>query len=150
MVRKILFFSFLTLFCVGVSGCGSQEAVPENEPKQRSLSHLPKWVLSPEIEGYLSGVGYAKPQRSNPAYQRRVAMMQAKAAIGRAIEVYVRTELSMEKRCGDEACRSEMTTRSQHLSRQLIGESTLMNEWTDPKTGILYIRLVVKKEEIKE
>lgn len=108
-------------------------------------TNLPGWVLEPQIPGYLVGVGYAKPQKANPAYRRRVAMMRARAEIAKAVELYVKAELTMEKRCTDEACQSAMNTRSRHLTQQLIGEATLKDEWTDPKTGMLYIRLITKQ-----
>jgi hypothetical protein len=147
--KKIAGFSFLTTVFFLFSACGGEGPAPKNEQVKMLPQHLPGWVLSPRIKGYLSGVGHARPQKANPAYQRRVAMMQARAAIGRAIEVYVQTELTTEKTCIGEACRSEMRSRSRHLSEQLIGEATVKNEWIDPETGILYIRLIVKKEERK-
>ncbi len=74
-------------------------------------------------------------------------MMQARAAIAREIELFVRNELKMEKECRDKVCRSRMTTRSRQLSQQLITDARVKNEWTDPGTGRLYIRLAVKKDK---
>lgn len=141
----------MALAALILAGCNAPEAAaPRSGHQEVTASDLPEWVLSPGREGYLCGVGEAGPQAVNPAYQHRAAMMQAKAAIAREIELYVRTELTTEKQCTDAGCKSEMTTHSKHLSRQLIEAAEVANEWTDPKTGTLYIRLIVKKEETRE
>ena len=113
--------------------------------KETAHSRLPGWVKHPYMEGYWCGIGAADPQKSNPAYQRRVAMMQAKAEIAREIEVDIRTVLEKEKPCRDEKCRGELSVRSRHRAQQLIGEATIRDEWTDPQNSRLYIRLIVKK-----
>ena len=137
---------FTTLVLLLVTGCTAPGPVSVQMNGATTSSDLPSWVLNPRIEGYLCGVGTARPQKANPSYQRRVAMMQARAEIAREIEIFVRTELAMEKSCRDDACRSRIATRSRHLSRQMIGEATVKDEWKDPENGTLYIRLTVKKQ----
>lgn len=144
-MKAILKGTLAAALLLWIAGCTAQ-GPKQQESASREKTNLPGWVLEPEITGCLVGVGYAKPQKANPAYRRRVAMMRARAEIAKAVELYVTTQLTMEKSCTDEACRSAMNTRSRHMTQQLIGGATLKNEWIDPETGILYIRLIIKQQ----
>lgn len=110
----------------------------------------PVWLYNPAYEGNLGAVGIAKPQtRGGYEAQKRLALTIAQAELTRQINVLVDGELYTEKtvisKSGDEYYRSKLSSLSIQQTQQLIKNAVIKDEWIDPKTGDLYLWVVIER-----
>ena len=108
----------------------------------------PVWFLNPNHEGYLGAVGIAKKQPDSRT-QRLAALRIAQAGLAKEIELIVHSEIILEERLAEKGLSSEYSSSlrsvSKHDTAQLIKDSLVKDEWTDPKTGELYLWVVIEK-----
>lgn len=114
------------------------------------VSGLPVWVSNPNYGGVLGGVGIAKKiQGKGYAEQKRLAKQIALADLAKQIEVVVETELTKIEINIDTETLQYYKKRFSSLSKQevrsmLIKNAVIEDEWVDPKTGDLYVWVVIK------
>ena len=81
---SILSVIILSLF---ISSCAKKPYNPAlDKIKKENLGNLPDWVLSPEVEGGVAGVGIASKSRGGFKFQIKRAEMDAKANIASTIQ----------------------------------------------------------------
>ncbi len=111
---------------------------------------FPVWVSNPNYGGVLGGVGIAKKiPGKGYAEQRRLAKNIALADLAKQVEIIVKTELSKIEINIDTKSLQEYKKRFSSYSEQevramLIRNAVIEDEWVDPKTGELYVWVVIK------
>jgi len=112
---------------------------------------IPIWFYTPDYDGYLGAVGSARKSHRGISYQRRLAKIQAQAALARTIKVVVNTELNLEQQNVSlsngtiNKYRSKLKTLSKHKAEEYLKDYKVQDEWVNPKTGELLVWLVLKK-----
>ena len=121
-------------------GCASS-GLPGSELE----AGAPAWVLNPDKPGYLSVVGSAPRQDwGGRQAQYRVAEMKARQELAQMVRVRIEStsQFAVEDRAGKVSRNADIETRL-HSSVELSLESArVIEEWSDPQTGELYIWLV--------
>jgi hypothetical protein len=111
---------------------------------------FPIWVSDPNYGGVLGGVGIAKKiPGKGYAEQRRLAKHIAIADLAKQIEIIVKTELDKIEINVDTSklkyYKKKFSAYSeQEVRSMLIKNAVIEDEWVDPKTGELYIWVVIK------
>ena len=124
-------------------GCAGGPA-PAN---QKLGSGAPSWVLNPEKAGFVSVVGSAPKQDwGGHAAQYRVAEMKARQELAQMVRVRVEStnRYSTEDRAGAVSRNADVETRLQSSVDLSLESARVIEEWTDPQNGDLYIWLITK------
>ncbi len=114
------------------------------------VNGLPVWVSNPNYGGVLGGVGVAKKIRGKGyAEQRRLAKQIALADLAKQIELIVKAELTKVEIKMDtqqiEYYRKKFSSYSeQEVRAMLIRNAVIEDEWVDPRTGELYVWVVIR------
>ncbi len=123
----------------------------ETKSKYPIVDGLPVWVKNPNYGGVLGGVGIANKIRGKGyAEQKRLAKQIALADLAKQIEVVVKAELTKREVNIDSDTYQYYKKKFSSLSEQevramLIKNAVIEDEWVDPKTGELYIWVVIKR-----
>ncbi len=109
----------------------------------------PIWVYNPNYNGYLGAVGIAKKTRGGYPQQKRTAVAIAQANLTKQIKLLVNTEVTTEKINIDtktiQYYRSKIRSLSKQEAEAYLKNTKVMDEWIDPKTGDLYVWVVLEK-----
>ncbi|EDP73807.1 LPP20 family lipoprotein [Hydrogenivirga sp. 128-5-R1-1] len=111
---------------------------------------LPVWVYNPNYGGYLGAVGIAKkPQRGGYPQQKRIAIMIAQSNLAKQIRLLVNAEIYTEKlrisKKDYEIYKSKLKSLSKQEASAYLRNTVVKDEWIDPKTGDLYVWVVLEK-----
>lgn len=121
------------------SGCAGLGSKPVDSAR------YPSWVLNPEKPGHISVVASAPKQDfgGNQA-QYRVALIKARQELAQMVRVQVESssEARIEDRSGKATHSYEQQDRLRSQASMRLDKAQVIEEWTDPKTGDLYIWLV--------
>ena len=137
---RLMFFSMST--CVLLLGCAStrhQSGATDAESK------LPSWILNPEKPGYQSVVGSAPKQDwGGREAQYRVALMKVRQELAQMVRVQVEStsKYHVEERAGKTSSEADTETRLRSSVDLRLDQARVIEEWTDPQSGVLYIWLV--------
>ncbi len=110
----------------------------------------PVWVFNPNYNGYLGAVGIAKKIKGKGyPEQKRIAVMVAKSNLAKQIRLVVNSEVYTEKlrisRKDYEEYKSKLRSLSKHSAHAYLKNVVVKDEWIDPKTGDLYVWVVLEK-----
>ena len=130
----------------------SLKLVKREEPRSKYplVNGLPVWVSNPNYGGVLGGVGVAKRIKGKGyAEQKRLAKQIALADLAKQIEVIVKTELTKVELNIDtqrlKYYKKKFSSYSeQEVRAMLIRNAVVEDEWIDPKTGELYVWVVIR------
>jgi hypothetical protein len=140
LARPLLFASLLaTLFLLGCAAAGTKTS------GDKPSSGAPAWVLNPDKPGYVSVVGSAPKQDwGGHAAQYRVAEMKARQELAQMVRVRVEStnRYATEDRSGKVSRGADVETRLQSSVDLSLESARVIEEWTDPQSGELYIWLV--------
>jgi len=112
---------------------------------------LPVWVSNPNYGGVLGGVGIArKIPGKGYAEQKRLAKQIALADLAKQVELVVKTELTrieinIDTNTLQHYKKKFSSYSEQEVRAMLIRNAVIEDEWVDPKTGDLYVWVVLKK-----
>ena len=112
-------------------------------------SGAPAWVLNPEKPGFVSVVGSAPKQDwGGHAAQYRVAEMKARQELAQMVRVRVQStnRYATEDRAGKVSSSADLETKLQSSVDLSLESARIVEEWTDPKSGELYIWLVTPEQ----
>lgn len=124
---------------LGCAGTGSKAA------GEQPLSGAPSWVLNPAKPGYQSVVASAPRQDwGGHAAQYRVAEMKARQELAQMVRVRVESasQYATEDRAGKVDRSADVETRLRSSVDLSLEAARVIEEWTDPQSGELYIWLV--------
>jgi hypothetical protein len=130
--------ALLMLGCAGAgpkAGSGSGQVV----------AGAPSWVLNPDKPGFVSVVGSAPKQDwGGHAAQYRVAEMKAHQELAQMVRVRVEStgKYATEDRAGKVSRNADVETKMQSSVDLSLESARVVEEWTDPRSGELYIWLV--------
>ncbi len=108
----------------------------------------PAWVLNPDKPGYQGVVGSAPKQDwGGHEAQYRVALMKARQELAQMVRVQVEstTRSRIEERGGKVTRDADIETKLQSRVALSLDQAQVIEEWTDPQTGELYLWLVTPK-----
>ena len=111
---------------------------------------FPVWVSNPNYGGVLGGVGIAKKiPGKGYAEQKRLAKHIAIADLAKQIKIIVKTELNKIEIDVDTSKLRYYKKKFSAYSEQevraiLIKNAVVEDEWIDPRTGELYLWVVIK------
>lgn len=139
MSRDLLFAFVATLLLLGCAGGGQKAA------EGKAVPGAPAWVLNPDKPGYVSVVGSAPKQDwGGHAAQFRVAEMKARQELAQQVRVQVESvnRARTEDRSGVVSRSGDVETKLQSSVDLILESARVVEEWTDPQSGELYIWLV--------
>jgi len=94
-------------------------------------------------------VGIAKKTRGGYPQQKRTAVAIAQANLAKQIKILVNAEVTTEKINVDtrtlQYYRSKIRSLSKQEAQAYLRNTKVMDEWIDPKTGDLYVWVVLEK-----
>src|SRR5512146_74659 len=139
MLRNSFICLAATLLLLGCAGGGSKTGGAQ------PVSGAPSWVLNPDKPGYVSVVGSAPKQDwGGRAAQYRVAEMKARQELAQMVRVRVEStnRYATEDRAGKVSRGADVETKLQSSVDLSLESARVIEEWTDPQSGELYIWLV--------
>ncbi|MDP2805125.1 MAG: LPP20 family lipoprotein [Gallionellaceae bacterium] len=105
----------------------------------------PSWVLNPEKAGFISVVG-AAPQQDwgGRDAQFRVALKKAHQELAQMVRVQVQSSSRFKSETSKAGLTqdADVETRLQSNVGLSLDAARVIEEWTDPQSGVLYIWLV--------
>ncbi|MBI5006991.1 MAG: LPP20 family lipoprotein [Nitrosomonadales bacterium] len=128
-----------TLLLLGCAGAG------QSAGSGKVVSGAPAWVLNPEKPGHTSVVASAPRQDwGGRAAQFRVAEMKARQELAQMVRVRVEStnQSRVEDRAGAVSRSGDVETRLQSSVDLILEKARVVEEWSDPQSGELYIWLV--------
>lgn len=143
MLRNALFVVLAALLLQGCAGTGTQATA------SKQLPGAPAWVLNPEKAGYISVVGSAPKQDwGGHAAQYRVAEMKARQELAQMVRVRVEStnKFATEDRGGQISRSADIETKMQASVDLSLEAARVVEEWTDPQSGELYIWLATPSQ----
>lgn len=126
----------------------AKRSIPKT--KYPTVDGFPVWVRNPNYGGVLGGVGVAKKiPGKGYAEQKRLAKQIAIADLAKQIELIVKSELNkveikVDKRTLQYYKKRFSSYSEQEVRSLLIKNAVIEDEWVDPKTGDLYVWIVLK------
>jgi uncharacterized protein YceK len=138
-MRNLLLVLAVALLLLGCAGTGQRAADAGGIPG------APAWVMNPDKPGYTSIVASAPKQDwGGHAAQYRVAQMKARQELAQQVRVQVESvnRTKTEDRSGAVSRSGDVETRLQSSVDLILESARVIEEWTDPQSGELYIWLV--------
>lgn len=130
-------------------GSVQDKAAPIKSAKYPLVNGLPVWFSQPGYDGYIGGVGVAKPQSGGYGQQKRAAVALAQADLIKSVSVNVYNESTDERYLVDtktaQFYKEKFTVMSRHDAGEYIENPVVMDEWVNVKTGELYIWVVLPR-----
>ena len=123
---------------LGCAGTGTKTA-------EKLVAGAPSWVLNPAKPGFQSVVGSAPKQDwGGHAAQYRVAEMKARQELAQMVRVHVAStnQYMTEDRAGKVSRSADVETRLESSVDLSLQSARVIEEWTDPESGDLYIWLI--------
>lgn len=125
-------------------------AKKEVKSKYPVKNGLPIWVYNPNYKGYLGAVGIAKKTaKGGYPEQKRLAIMIAQSNLAKQINLLVNAEVYTEKlrisKKDYEIYKSKLKSLSKQEAQAYLRNTVVKDEWIDPKTGDLYVWVVLEK-----
>ncbi|MBZ4672299.1 MAG: lipoprotein [Deferribacteraceae bacterium] len=128
-----------------------KEKKQSNDTKFPLKDGRPVWFYDANYDGYFGAIGIARKSsvRGGYAAQKRLAKTLAQAELAKQLKVFVNTELNIERtrilsKVSD-TYTSKLSSLSVHKSEQILQNAVILDEWVDPKSGDLYVWLVIEK-----
>jgi hypothetical protein len=101
-------------------------------------SNQPKWVTNPHFDkNYIGGVGSVKLENISNYYARKLAQARARADLAMYLETTVNTTIISDNK--------NISQKSIQSSKKILKNSFILDEWTDQKTGELFVWVVIEK-----
>lgn len=139
MLRNLVTALFAAVLLLGCGGAGPKAG------NEKLVSGAPSWVLNPDKPGFQSVVASAPRQDwGGHAAQYRVAEMKARQELAQMVRVRVESanQYATEDRAGKVGRSADVETRLQSSVDLSLEAARVIEEWTDPQSGELYIWLV--------
>jgi len=112
-----------------------------------SLFAQPDWLNNPNIDGYISGIGYSNDK--NPVIRRRIATVSARANIAETIKVEIKSYFKIKKKINLKSYSKETEQIMEQKASAVLVNSTVKDTYQD-SNGVFYILMVVKRSFLKE
>ena len=157
-MKKVLLTTASALFAVSVlfTGCSTKE-----ESIQADMTYVdpefqgaPKWVMVPQIEGFVAEVGSApKNAADDKSVQRAEAMANARDNLARQISINVDTMFKSFKAATGTSKNATFDRSSESVSKQIASQTlnnTIVKDTWISKNGNLYVLMAINTKEVIE
>ena len=142
LLRNSLICLFVAALLLGCASAGQKSG------SAQFGATAPSWVLNPDKPGFQGVVGSAPKQDwGGHAAQYRVAEMKARQELAQMVRVQVEstTRTKVEDRSGAISRDADIESRLRSNTDINLEEARVIEEWTDPQSGELYIWMVIPK-----
>lgn len=141
-MKIIYFFFYINIIFLLLSGVSFADNVPE-------------WVLMPDMQGYSFCAAGSAPKNSNLSLQKKIARMNTLSELSKAVEISISNELeiknTVESRNNKQVnAEKDITSSSRQRSNTIISNAVEIDSFLDNDTGILYLRMCIKQNNIKD
>jgi len=163
MIMIKLFFK--TILILGVSsllfiGCGADpkpqlpkaKKIAKDTYVNPELQGAPKWVLMPQVKGYIAEMGSAPANMGNDiSFQREEAMADARSNIARQIKTKVNTMFKSYKGVTGGGKDATFDKSSESVSKQIASqmlEGTVVKDTWISRSNTLYILMILDTKNV--
>jgi hypothetical protein len=141
-VKLLLIGTVLLIF----SGCSSKNV------SRQEFNNAPKWVKSPRIKGYITGLGIAPPNKGDDvALQRSEAMAIARDDMARQIETKVGSFIDkFAESIGTKEKRSfarDVKSKIRNITKMKLRGARTQKSWMG-ESGKLYLLMTLETKEV--
>jgi hypothetical protein len=147
-----MFNKSLTILClaalVSLPACKSSSTKSpdkaRNVTSKQSVntSNQPYWILDSQLKGHLAVVGSAgKQDFGGKEAQYRVAISKARAELAKIYRTRIESVTEMNQ--SDQGTTMNTATRASSSEGLRLHDAIVLEKWTDPATGELFIWLVL-------
>lgn len=158
MINKILRYSAIGLIsAVVLTGCSSKSEVDvSNQATYTDIEFdgAPSWVMNPNVDGYISDIGSAKPNAGNDfSLQREEAIADARNNLVRQIDIKVSNMFKSYKSTTGSGANATYEATTDSVSKQVASQSlqgSKMKEMWRSKTGTLYVLVVLPTQKVEK
>lgn len=151
---KFLLMSVLGLtVAIMLSACSSKNHIEVDTDHHEVLEDAPQFVLKPQSEGYVVGLGSASYKEDVPfQYQREEAMTNARADLSKKILSNFKSDtraLYAQKGTEDITDSRNFSSNTQNISETVMRGSKQLDIWISPETGELFMMVGIAPENIE-
>jgi len=150
--------TFLFMVLVGCSNPTPKEKLNEklnntiqkNEKCMQEGVISPKWICSPHIDGFYSGVGVAEYSVAGINHMRTISAANARNEISRQIKLNVKNKVELFTRstgAKNQSIDKVNTEITKQLTNIDLSNSYIMDVWSAP-SGAYYTLVVVNKDDV--
>lgn len=145
-MKKVVVILFIGLITIQFNGCSSK-----NLSKQE-FNNAPKWVRIPRVDGYITGLGIATPNKGDDiALQRSEAMAVARDDITRQIETKVGSFIDkFSESIGSKKKQSfsrDVKTKMRTVAKIKLRGARTKESWMS-ESGTLYLLMTLETQEV--
>jgi len=153
-MRKLILKSLLvaSMSSVVFTGCWWNDTTVGEAYVDTELQGAPKWVLVPQVKGFVAELGSASKNAGNDfSFQREEAMADARDNIARQISVKVNNMFKAFKSVTGSGADSTFDKSSEKVSKQIASQTlsgTKVQDTWMSKSGTLYILMVIDTKSV--
>ena len=145
-MKKIAIILFLGLITMHFTGCSSKS------PSKQEFNNAPEWVRNPRVDGFITGLGVAPPNKGDDiALQRSEAMAVARDDIARQIETkvgsfvdkFAETTGAKEK----QSFARDVKTKIRNVAKMKLRGARTKKSWMG-ESGTLYLLMTLETKEV--
>lgn len=148
---KKQFLSIIISSLILLTSCASNKEIINNSSEE--LSHLPSWVINPNIDGNIAAVGIASRSRGGLRFQIPQAEADARANIAAQINTEVsrltKDALRSASISGNEEVESVFSQVTKNIIKKIpLRGAKRINMYKDAQDGNLYIHMSLDNKMI--
>ena len=153
---KLLLKSLLivTMSSIVFTGCWWNKPTVEDVYIDPELKGAPKWVMTPQVEGFIAEMGSASRNAGNDfSFQRNEAMSDARANLVKQIEIKVDTMFKAFKATTGGGKDATFDKSSESVSKQIASRTlngTIVKETWISESGTLYVLMVIDTKIVED
>ena len=153
-MTKLILKSLLVLGMTSIvfTGCWNNEPTVEETYIDPELKGAPKWVMLPEVKGFIAELGSASKNAGNDfSFQREEAMADARDNIAKQISIKVNNMFKAFKSVTGSGKDSTFDKSSEKVSKQIASQTlsgTKVKDTWISRSGTLYILMIVDTESV--
>ncbi|VAY86663.1 hypothetical protein MNB_ARC-1_41 [hydrothermal vent metagenome] len=153
---KNLFKSLLLItIVISITGCGKNEPVKQTIEQayiDPELKGAPKWVMIPEVKGFVAEMGSASRNAGNDfSFQREEAMADARDNLAKQISIKVNNMFKSFKSVTGSGTDVTFDKSSERVSKQIASKtltgSKVKDTWIS-RSGTLYVLMVINSQNV--
>jgi hypothetical protein len=155
-MTKTILKSLLVVSMTSVvfTGCANDNANISTGYVDMELKDAPKWVMNPEVEGYIAELGSASRNAGNDfSFQRTEAMADARDNLTKQISIKVNNMFKSFKTATgsgkDSTFDKSSETVSKHIASQTLSGTKVKDTWIS-RSGTLYVLMVIDTKAVSD
>ena len=139
---------------VAFTGCANDTPKVSKVYLNNELKDAPKWVMMPEVKGYVSELGIASQNAGNDfSFQREEAMADARDNLAKQISIKVNNMFKSFKAVTGSGADATFDKSSEKVSKQIasqtISGSKVKDTWIS-RSGTLYVLMAIDTKSVSD